>query len=250
MRLSGHDVYYATELRAGQRDLVLAGEEFHHLCRVARHRVGDPVAVTNGRGLMAVGRVKAIRKESAILEFSDWMEDHGESYLRLWLGVGMIRSQRFDWLVEKATELGVIRISPLLTKYARSRDGEAKAGRWRRLAIAAMKQCQRSVLPEVDDPMPLAEWLEQLPPSGPRLAAIPEAEMFVGHWICNARLVPPLELVALVGPEGGFAAEEVQLAQSRGFVGVSLGPRRLRTETAALLLCSLLLNMIPAKEGR
>ncbi|MDZ7374662.1 MAG: 16S rRNA (uracil(1498)-N(3))-methyltransferase [candidate division KSB1 bacterium] len=246
--LAGLDVYYAPGLTRGQAELALEGEEFHHLFRVGRHRVGDRVAVTNGCGMLAKAQIVAINRGRAILRLEQWFLDQGESAVELHLGVGMIQSQRWDWLVEKATELGVRRLTPLRTRFVQGGTKEGKVERWRRVAVAALKQCQRSVLLRVDEPMALDDWLDTVDGANAKFVADARATLSLAEWVRREGDSVRGAVAALVGPEGGLAPEEIAKANGRGFVAVNLGPRRLRTETAALLLSALLLNIAAAKE--
>ena len=117
------------------------------------------------------------------------------------------------------------------------RPDPERAGRrrshWRGIVASACEQCGRALLPPVHDPLPLSEWLDRLPPSSDKLVAVPEAPRSLA-----ALPRPGASLVLLVGPEGGLASREVAAARDRGFEAFSLGPRTLRTETAALVALS------------
>jgi 16S rRNA (uracil1498-N3)-methyltransferase len=152
--------------------------------------------------------------------------------------VGILKnSSRFDFLVEKTTELGVQRIVPLLT--ARTIPRHARTDRWQKLALAAMKQSGRSVLPAVDELTPFADFLAGNPRASHRF--LPH-EAVASPTLREAGGGRPMSsVIVCVGPEGGFTEAEVTLAESAGFLPVSLGPRRLRTETAAVSSVSILL---------
>jgi 16S rRNA (uracil1498-N3)-methyltransferase len=143
---------------------------------------------------------------------------------------------RFDYLVEKATEIGVVRIVPLVTE--RTIPRHAKTERWQKLCVAAMKQSGRSVLPEVRQPQPLREFISSC--GGDALKLIPheQAEISLSH----SRIPGDGPAVVCIGPEGGFSDEEIAIAQEAGFQPVSLGTRRLRTETAAIVACAIVLQ--------
>ncbi len=247
--LADVDVYYAPGLSDRSEMVELSGPEYHHMVRSARHGEGELVALTNGRGVMALARIARLEGGRAWLRPEKWLPGFGESARRVLLGVGTIRPQRFDLLVEKATELGVARISPLRTERSRPISSRGRLERWRRIAVAAMKQSQRSVLLEVTPEVSLEKWLLEVAECGARVVAHRGSDLPAARFLQELPAEGPLEVAVLVGPEGGLARPEVEEAVRLGFVQVSLGPRRLRTETAALLLSSLLLNIGPCDGG-
>ena len=238
------DFYFAPELDEASEQLELRGDEVRHLARAARHRIGDVVGLTNGRGLVATARVEAIGRDRALLTVLECFPGHGEPPLKLTLGVGMISPNRLEWLVEKAVEIGVAEIVPLVTERSERRRS-VRLERLRRIAVAATKQCQRAVVPEISGPVNLSEFTTSgsendvailAEPAGTRDVASALRQQAVPEGVSRSARV-------LVGPEGGFSPPETDLALSSGFVPVSLGARRLRTETAALHLSILLLNI-------
>lgn len=220
-------------LRTGD-ELALPATAAAHAIRVLRLRPGDPVTLFNGDGhdyrctLLAVDRHDArVRIEAAAASAS-------ESPLRLTLVQAIARGEKMDWIVQKATELGVERIVPVATRRSEVRLDAARAGKraehWRAVAIAACEQCGRGVLPRIDPPASLAAWLAsaQTPDPMRRLVLSPGATTKI-------RDLGPLETATLaVGPEGGFDDDDLAAMQGAGFEGLSLGPRVLRTETAGI----------------
>lgn len=165
-----------------------------------------------------------------------------DEVLPLWLGCGIVKPQRMDWLMEKCTELGLWRFSPLYLQYTRHQPSrplsEQRLIRWRKLAAETLKQCERGVTPEIQTPQSLKEWLEQTESlSGEKyfLQARGEAPLL-------ARLKPAagLQHALLVGCEGGLSDPEVEAAIGAGFQAVSLGPGVFKTETATLIAAALL----------
>jgi 16S rRNA (uracil1498-N3)-methyltransferase len=224
-----HDLYYTPPSRIGTEELVIDGGELRHMVQVMRAREGDEILVTDGKGSRFRAVIRAIAGSTARCRILSRENDGGGA--EVVLGVGILKNPaRFDFLVEKVTELGVTRIVPLLT--SRTVPRHAKEERWQRLALAAMKQSGRSVLPHVAPLTPFAEFLAQIPPHALRLLADPgtsrpgaqELLPGSGHSL----------LAFCIGPEGGFTPEEVSAASAAGFLAVSLGQARLRTETAAI----------------
>jgi 16S rRNA (uracil1498-N3)-methyltransferase len=216
-------------------------DETRHLARVLRLRAGDLVEALDGRGGRWLVRLSALGPGGARGEVLGPAGGERESPLRLVLAQGLPRADKMDGIVRMATELGVARIQPLLTARSAARaeavGGGARRERWQRLAREATKQCGRSLVPEIAAPEPLAGWL----------AAGPGPGLLVCLWEGEAsrladRLPPPPVSGAtlLVGPEGGFASEEVEAARRAGAVVAGLGPRILRVETAGPIGLALL----------
>jgi len=211
-------------------------DEAHHAVRVLRVRTGDEAVVVDGKGNSYAVTLKVVGRKSLIGSVKDMRVGVGEPVYDLTVAVGMLKNiARFETFVEKAVELGVRRIVPLITK--RSEKARLKARRIDAILISAMKQSGRSRLTEVQDPVKLRKWLKDLPPAAGSLRAIchegAPTDQSLAAILEGASSVDPL-LVA-VGPEGGFEDEELGYAAAAGFRIVSLGPRRLRTETAAMV---------------
>ena len=203
----------------------LSSEEAHHLVQVLRLCEGAEVSLFDGKGGAARARVHRIAGGEVELRILG-PEPSRESPLSLALAVAPPRGDRVSFLIEKLTELGVTRVIPLETE--RGRSGKSLE-RWRRIAAESCKQSGRSRCPEVAAPRSFEEVLNE---QGHLMAAHPGA--------------PPLalsgnqEVVALVGPEGGWSDKELALAAARGVTLFGLGPRTLRTETAAIAVATLL----------
>jgi 16S rRNA (uracil1498-N3)-methyltransferase len=227
--------------------------EARHMSRVLRLRRGAVVEATDGTGRLYTVRLGALDAAGAWGVIEGRAEPRRESACALTLAQAVLKGDRMSWLVQKATELGVARIVPVLSGrvVARPRPGEAgRHARWQRIAREAVKQCGRLVVPAVDAPRPLADvigeaarhelaWLFWERGGAPIHAARPAAGT-------------PASVLLLVGPEGGFAPDEVALARDAGVRLVSLGPRILRGESAglaAVTLCQFLFGDLGAGVG-
>ncbi len=229
------DYFYTSPEQIQGDTLSIAGAEFSHLTHVMRKKPGDIIGVVDGSGNSYVVKIREIVRRAAMCVIQSHAVRPGEPVVRLHLGVGILKnSSRFDYLVEKATEIGVETITPLLTQ--RTIPQHAKTDRWQKLALAAMKQSGRSVLPRVGELATLRDFLAVAPADSLRLMPHPEGKVGLppGRPAVN-------QIVACIGPEGGFTEEEVGMAGEAGFRAVSLGPLRLRTETAALVVAARLL---------
>jgi 16S rRNA (uracil1498-N3)-methyltransferase len=225
-------VYVAQGLESGKRCLV-TGSAANHMMRVLRLAAGSAVTLFDGAGGEYDARIESLRKDAVLMEVGAHAAIERESPLAVTLAQGVSRGERMDWVVQKATELGVRRIVPLVT--ARSvvrldaRQGEKKSQHWRGIIIAACEQCGRNRLPQLAAPVDLEDFLAgEAPEKALRLLLSPAGTLRIGA-------IEPVESITLlIGPEGGLTPEERAAATAQGFMDVQLGPRILRTETAAI----------------
>ncbi len=219
-------------LSLGRFDLPEA--QAHYIGRVLRLAAGDAVQLFDGSGREFVGELVEVGKKNVQVELREQLAGLAESPLHIHLGQGLSRGERMDWAIQKATELGVAEITPIVSERCEVRLKDERADKrlahWRQVAISACEQCGRSVLPIIHAPLPLAEWLEQTA-AELKLVLHPVAEPLTGH----AR---PASLAFLIGPEGGLSDAEVAQAQRAGYQAARLGPRVLRTETAPVVALS------------
>ena len=210
----------------------LPAEPAAHVVRVLRAREGDAIVLFNGDGREFDAVVGAVRGSRIGVTVGDARGVHLESPLKLTLLQCVPRGDRMDWIIQKATELGVTRIVPLLSGRSvvrlEGRQAESKVAHWRAVAASACEQCGRCRLPTIDAPLPLIEYLGAAAITGLRLVLDPEAETGMPNFAETAAID------VAVGPEGGFTAEESEALRITGYAGVRLGPRILRTETAAI----------------
>ncbi len=212
----------------------------HHASRVLRLRVNDPVQIFDGIGNALDATIHEINSKRVILgNLQTCMIQHTNG-LPISLAQSLCSSEKMDWIVQKTTELGVSEILPLqaqrsVAKLAGQR-AEKRTEHWRSVAISACEQCGRNDLPRIHSPLELEAWLlssQQLP--GSKFIFLPG-----GATQLHALPKPKTGATLLIGPEGGFSADEANLAIQFGFTPVLLGPRVLRTETAALAgVCAL-----------
>ncbi|GLU36968.1 MULTISPECIES: 16S rRNA (uracil(1498)-N(3))-methyltransferase [Pseudomonas] len=230
MRLSRF--FIDAPLALGQHELPEA--QAHYIGRVLRHAAGDAVQLFDGSGQEFLGELVEVGKKNVRVELRESFAGLAESPLRLHLGQGLSRGERMDWAIQKATELGAARITPIVSERCEVRLKDERADKrtahWRQIAISACEQCGRSVLPQIDAPISLAEWL-QATEADLKLVLHPVAEPLASH----AR---PGSLAFLIGPEGGLSDAEVEQARAAGFHAARLGPRVLRTETAPVVALS------------
>lgn len=215
------------------------GNAANHIARVLRLAAGDALIVFDGEGGEYSARIEAIRKGAVAVAVLERHTVDRESPLSLTLAQGVPRAERMDWVVQKATELGVSRLVPVLSERSVVRldpgQAQSKQRHWQGIAIAACEQSGRDRIPLVAYPASLAQFLQSLASGGTRLLLTPEGPAGLES------LPPPAgELTVLIGPEGGLTEGEQRAACGQGFKALSLGPRVLRTETAAVAALALL----------
>jgi 16S rRNA (uracil1498-N3)-methyltransferase len=214
--------------------LKLTGNEAHHLSRVLRLKPGDEVQLFDGAGRLARARISALGSDEAELEILERLDESQSPRTRVTLATAVPKGERFDWLVEKATELGVDRLVPLLTARSVVNPGETKLERLRRTIVEASKQCGRSRLMELTAPV---RWNDLVTREFARESvwvADPSGEAGAGRLSGAGE-----QILVAVGPEGGFTTEELELATQHGAKLIGLGRHILRIETAALALAVL-----------
>lgn len=223
-----------------ESSVALDADEAHHLTRVLRLGEGAQVFVFNGEGDEWEAEIARAGKQAADLTLLRRLDNRVESNLRLTLAQALIKGDKFDWVVQKATELGVTRIVPLLTDHGDVRRAEerveAKLEHWRRISLEALKQCGRRRLVEIVEPV--------------RFSDFSQNERDSHNLICSERgglslreVAPELVMAEnfnlCVAAEGGWSDAEMKTAEENRFFPISLGPRILRTETAAVVAVAL-----------
>jgi 16S rRNA (uracil1498-N3)-methyltransferase len=216
----------------GLVQLDLQGTAANHVARVLRLRVGDPLILFDDAGGEYTATVISLSRHTVRVSVGEYLTTNRESPLHVTLAQGISRGERMDVVVQKATELGVKRIVPVLAARTVVRLNEAQAANrlrhWRAIAVAACEQCGRNSLPEVTSPMTLQQFLVSQLPDGLRLMLRPDGGLKVRDLPASSAVT------VLIGPEGGLSDAEQSAALAAQFKGLSLGPRILRTETAAL----------------
>jgi len=240
------DRYFVESPVTGHAARLVAGEA-HHLAHVMRAQVGDEVTLFDGSGAEFTARVERVGRADVELSIVSRQAVNREPRVPLTLGVALPKGDRQRWLAEKATELGVARLVPLLTEHGHVRATSAALEKLRRAVIEASKQCGRNRLMEIAPPQSLDEFLSAAGEPGARLIAHPSGMSC--PQVLDESMPPraePQSVAVAIGPEGGFTRAEIDLAKSRGWHVVDLGPRMLRVETAALALTSAIVQRLQA----
>ena len=220
-------------------DMTLDEREAHYVGHVLRLQRGARLVVFNGRGVERQASVATLQRRGATLALADQLAPIPEPLLALTLVQALPKSDAMDLIVQKATELGVRTVLPVQTEFSVVRldadRSERRLEHWRKIAQSACEQCGRHRPPQIEQAAPLAAALESVP-AGRRLALDPLAERAFAETVGSAS---GGALVVAIGPEGGFGATDWRRLDAAGFDHVSLGPRVLRAETAALAVCAI-----------
>jgi 16S rRNA (uracil1498-N3)-methyltransferase len=210
----------------------LSEEESKHCVRVLRLTEGGTLFLTDGRGLFCEAVIISANPKACILQVANKQYNYGKKDYQLTIGVSPTKNiDRYEWFLEKATEIGIFGIIPMISRYSERK--EIKHERLEKVMISAMKQSIKAYLP-VLYPIKAFKEVIKCPFTG---------QKFIAHCNVGEKLllrdavVKGIDVLILIGPEGDFSSEEVELAINEGFIPVSLGDSRLRTETAALVAC-------------
>jgi 16S rRNA (uracil1498-N3)-methyltransferase len=230
-------VFVDAPLAAGEQ-LQLPADPAQHLARVLRAKAGDPLIVFNGRGGEFAATVQTLRRNEVTAQIGEHHAIERESPLDTTLLQGIARGDKMDQILQKATELGVTRVVPVTTSRSNVRLDAAAADRkhqhWQGVVVAACEQCGRNRVPDVARPMDIAAALTQATADLRLLLSPHEAAAPLDSLLHRPAAGTARAIAMLVGPEGGFDQQEIQRAEQAGFVPCRLGPRVLRTESAAL----------------
>ena len=211
----------------------LPQDKAHHVSHVLRMRCGDPIMLFNDSGYEFDSRIIELTKKSGQVEIGESSQVENESPLNITLCLAIVRGQHMDFSIQKAVELGVNKIVPVMSDFSnvKLQDDriQHKLTHWQNIIISATEQCGRSRLTQLLSPVTFSEWLVASDISTTRLILHPGSQKSMSETdVINNKLT------LMVGPEGGFSDIELNGAKEKGVVSISLGPRILRTETAVV----------------
>lgn len=223
----------------------IKGDDVKHLYKVLRLEVGDKISINNMAGEEFYGVIDDISKSEVLVKITEKLDFNNESSLKLYLYQGVPKSAKMDIIVQKATELGLKAIKPVITErvVVKSELGEfKKTDRWNRIALEACKQSKRSEIPEVCAPIEFEELLSEIKNYDLIVVPYENAEEYglktLIREIDNKKIT---SACIIIGPEGGFETNEIEALKASGAYIVTLGPRIFRTETAGLVAASILM---------
>jgi 16S rRNA (uracil1498-N3)-methyltransferase len=230
---------YQSVLLEPHANLRLDEKASHHLARVLRCGVGDKLVLFNGYGGEYHATITHINKKNVTVEISHFLPREAESSMHLVLAQSLARGEKMDFIVQKAVELGIQTIFPLITERGsvrlESSREEKRLQHWRSIIISACEQCGRNHIPEITAPQAFSPWLEH---NVTDLSFI--LTPHVPDELPSNKFAPEKSITIMIGPEGGFSEHEIMLAVRKGVLPLRLGPRILRTETASIAAISIL----------
>jgi 16S rRNA (uracil1498-N3)-methyltransferase len=211
--------------------VTVTGEEFHHSVRVVRVRAGEEVEVFDKAGKVARGVVESLERDQAVIRVDEEIASR-ESTVDIHLAMSIIQLEKFELVLQKATELGVKSFIPLVTGRIELRRERyaGKLDRWNKIVFEAVKQSGRSVVPAVEEPVDFEQAVGR---SGVKILF--DADQQQSDWPSS-----PVAVTVFIGPEGGWSDEELEAARTHGCLFARMGPRRLRAETAAIAACTVI----------
>ena len=227
-------LFYSEDLTKENQLIVLDGQESIHISKVLRKQVGDLIHITNGKGLLFEAEILSLNKKGCDLTAKKLVETK-DFYSNLTVAIAPTKNiARLEWFIEKSVEIGIEKICIFISQNSERR--EAKADRLQLKALSAMKQSLKFVLPEVTEALKFKAQID--------LSENKFETKLIAYCGKNAENIMPLidfnkKTIIFIGPEGGFAENEIEYAKQKGFKAVSLGGSRLRTETAGIFVTSI-----------
>jgi len=219
-------------------EVKLSDDASHYISRVMRYAIQDKIILFNGQGGEYLSAIKEITKKSVIVFIQEFVSQEVESPLKICLAQGISRGEKMDFTIQKAVELGVTSVVPLFTERCNVKldkeRSEKRIQHWQAVAVSACEQSGRNIVPEIQSITTLLDFLNTKP-EGTKLILSPTAETKLSQTKIASQ-----NITILIGPEGGFSDNEINLAINSEFQPICLGPRILRTETAALAAISAL----------
>ena len=232
--------FFASPGQITETLVTLSDDESHHLTRVMRLGPGAVVSVIDGHGHEYRCQVDVASRSHTTLHILEEITTPVESELEVTLGQALVKNDKFDWVVQKATELGVRRIVPLITSHSEvllsEERGEKRIKRWDRISLEALKQCGRRQLVEITSPLSLTDFLTG---NKSELRLVLSERGGKSLESIQSERPHPASVSLAVGPEGGWESQELAVAVDAGHIEVNIGPRILRTETAAIAAIAL-----------
>ncbi|MEP2058570.1 MAG: 16S rRNA (uracil(1498)-N(3))-methyltransferase [Maribacter litoralis] len=230
-------LFYTPDLEPTANSFTFDSNESKHIIKVLRKRIGDQLWITNGSGYLFEANIIGDTIKKCEVEIISSKKTHAKSYKLHMVVAPTKMNDRYEWFLEKATEIGVDEITPIICD--RSERKVLKLERMNRVLESAMKQSLQTYLPVLNDPIPLSEFLDK-PVTG--LQFIAHCEETERHEL-KRRVAADKDITILIGPEGDFSLQEIARALQKGYAPVAMGKTRLRTETAAIVACTIVASI-------
>lgn len=235
--------------QVGAKEIVITGDDLEHLSRVLRLRTGETITVSDGQNKVYNCLLTQITKSRAVAEIKSVRPDYSEPNLEVTLLQGLPKGDKLELIIQKATELGISRIVPVAMERSvvqlSGEKAQARVQRWQRIALEAAKQSRRGRIPLVSPIVNLEEALEELPEDN--LVLLPweeEKSQGLKEILQSTQAQEAGSITLIIGPEGGLPEKELLMAKNKGAIPLSLGPRILRTETAAIATIAIVMYQL------
>lgn len=224
--------------------IIITGEDVIHIKKVLRLRCGDNIIVSDGNCVDHFSKVESIESDKVVAGIINSEKNCSEPPIDVTLYQGIPKSDKMDFIIQKSVELGVCRIVPVITdrtivRIDGKKDSVNKVSRWQRIALEAAKQCNRGIVPTIEQPVSFKQALEDLGSFDLTLMPYEKENSIKMKEYLRRDLYRKISI--FIGPEGGFTEKEVETAVQAGAASVTLGPRILRTETAGMMVLSILM---------
>ena len=230
-------LFFTPDIQAEQKQYQLSEEESKHAVRVLRMNVGDKVQLIDGRGGWYEAEINDAHPKRTQLAIISYTADFQKPTYHLHIAVAPTKNiDRIEWFLEKATEIGIQEITPIISEHSERK--EVKIDRLNKVVISAMKQSLKAYMPQINEAVSLDVFLQKVAKEEGLQKAIAHCEEDQAKKYLNKEFPQGSKYLILIGPEGDFSSREIETAFSAGFIPVSLGEARLRTETAALYACT------------
>ncbi|MFS4469310.1 16S rRNA (uracil(1498)-N(3))-methyltransferase [Maribacter sp. 2210JD10-5] len=224
-------LFYSQDINENDSTFTFDATESKHIIKVLRKRTGDTLFITNGNGLLAKGQISDESPKSCTVTLNTFKQKHPDRHY-LHMAVAPTKSNdRFEWFLEKATEIGVHEITPIICEHSERKV--IKMERMQRIVQAAMKQSLQTYLPKVNEAVSFQHFIETHQENIRFIAHCDPSERFE----LKRNVAPDKPIIILIGPEGDFSKIEIKNALQSGYLPISMGKNRLRTETAAVVAC-------------
>lgn len=224
-------LFYAPELNKESLEYIFDKEESKHIIKVLRKQEGDILHITNGLGYLFVSEIVLASEKKCIVQIKEYAQTQARSYF-IHLAVAPTKmNERYEWFLEKATEIGINEITPIICDHSERKI--VKNERFEKIILSAVKQSNQLFVPKLNEPISFKEFITKEH----------QGELFIAHCddkhktALKSSFSPNQSYTLLIGPEGDFSSKEIDLALSKNYKPVTLGNTRLRTETAAVVAC-------------
>ncbi len=239
--------FYVPNESIKDKEILISGGQAHHILNVLRLKRDDEVVTFDGTGKEYIGFIKETKKKSLIIEITRTREVAKQNKLDITLVQAIPKKGKMDYIIEKATELGVHRIAPIHTERCivnlKSDRAKGRVSRWKRIAQGSAQQCGRQDVPKIDEVRDIDDLLDEVAKHDlAMIACLQDGTKFIKEVLRDFR---GKSVIAFIGPEGDFTSQEIEKVVSKGAKPISLGPRVLKSDTAGLVILSILNYEIP-----